>query len=214
MLQSISRFYHRYILPRLIHWTCGLEPLAKQREKLVPLARGLVLEVGIGSGHNLPYYRAEQVQQVIGIDPSREVWQVGARERFQPPFPVHFVQASASALPLKNQTVDTVLITYALCTIPQVPEALQEMRRVLRPGGQLLFCEHGLAPDASVAGWQHRLTPLWKPVSGGCHLNRNMPELIRRAGFRLESLETGYLPGWKPASYNFWGRAVPAESDP
>ncbi len=209
MLSRMAHWYRRHILPWLIHWTCGLDPLSRQREKLVPLAQGRVLEIGIGSGHNVPYYNPTRVQWLIGIDPSRDVWEIGRKRLAKPAFPVHFIAASASELPIRGHGVDTVLITYALCTIPDVSKALQEIKRVLRPGGMLLFCEHGLAPDASIARWQHRLTPLWKPVSGGCHLNRNMPEIVRRAGFQIETLETQYLPGWKPATFNYLGVARP-----
>jgi ubiquinone/menaquinone biosynthesis C-methylase UbiE len=199
--------YARFILPWVVDCVCGLRPAWRQREKIIPLAAGRVLEVGIGSGLNLPLYDAAKVQQLWGLDPSEEMWALARPRNTALHFNVAFLQASAEAIPLDEGSVDTVVVTYTLCTIPNVLAALQEMRRVLRPGGQLLFCEHGAAPDEAVRRWQDRLTPLWKRLGGGCHLNRPIASLLEAGGFRIATLETGYIPGWKPACFNYWGRA-------
>jgi ubiquinone/menaquinone biosynthesis C-methylase UbiE len=179
----------------------------RQREKVVPSARGRVLEVGIGSGLNLPYYDTTEVERVFGLDPSTEITRMAAAAASQAHFDVEFLTAGAEDIPLDSASVDTVLVTYTLCSIPRVVQALREMARVLRPGGRLLFCEHGSAPDANVRRWQDRIDPLWSRVGGGCHLNRDIPALLGQGGFEIEDLETMYLPGWRPASFNYWGSA-------
>jgi len=199
--------YRRFVLPRLIHLACRGEPTEGQRLELVPLARGRVLEVGVGSGLNLPFYTGN-VMKVWGLDPSAELLEMARHAAAEVPVDVELLRAGAEEIPLADATCDTVLVTYALCTIPDVATALREMRRVLAPGGRLLFCEHGLAPDERVRRAQNWVNPAWKRVGGGCHLNRDIPDLIRQAGFELASLETTYLPGWRPASFNYRGTAV------
>lgn len=201
--------YSRYILPQVVHFTCGLKPNMRQREKIVPRARGCVLEVGVGSGLNLPYYDATSVTKIWGLDPSPEMIRMAARRARSLGFEVEFISSPAGEIPLEDQSVDTVLVTYTLCTIPEPTPALREMARVLRPGGELLFCEHGLAPELSVQRWQHRLNPIWRRFGGGCNLNRPIPALLEAGGFGIKDLETLYLPGWRPASFNYWGSAVP-----
>jgi len=199
--------YRKYFLPRIVHHTCGLKPLMKQRAKIVPLAKGRVLEVGIGSGLNLPYYAAEHVQHVWGLDPSTEMLTMAKDNLDTVDFDVEFIEAGAEEIPLEDGIVDTVLITYTLCTIPQIVPALSEMRRVLGRHGKLLFCEHGLAPDKRVQMWQDRLNPLWKKLGGGCNLNLPIPSLLKQSGFEILEMESMYIPGWKPASFNYWGTA-------
>lgn len=201
--------YRQFVLPHLVHLACGLKPVMRQREKVVPLARGCVLEVGIGSGLNLPYYDAGKVSRLIGLDPAPEMTRKAARGAATARFDVQLINAPAEAIPLDAASVDTVVITYSLCTIPEPLPALREIGRVLRPGGRLIFCEHGLAPDANVRKWQDRITPAWKRFAGGCHLNRDIPALIDQGGFRIAALETMYLPGWRPATFNYWGVAEP-----
>jgi ubiquinone/menaquinone biosynthesis C-methylase UbiE len=201
--------YSDYVLPRLIDVTCGLEPAMRQRAKVVPRARGRVLELGIGSGLNLPYYDAALVTRVHGLDPSAALWRLAAERRAAAAVEVEFLEASAEAIPLADASIDTVVVTYTLCTLPDVPAALAEARRVLREGGELLFCEHGAAPDRHVRRWQDRLDPLWQRLAGGCHLNRDTPSMIEAAGFRIRDLDSMYLPGWRPASFNVWGVAAP-----
>lgn len=202
--------YSDYVLPHLVHLACGLKPIMRQREKVVPLAQGCVLEVGVGSGLNLSFYDTGKVSQLIGLDPSPQMTRKAARAARRAGIGMELVNASAESIPLASQSIDTALITYTLCTIPETAPALAEIRRVLRPGGRLVFCEHGLAPDANVRKWQKRITPVWKPLAGGCHLDRDIPALIEQGGFRIAKIDTMYLPGWRPASFNYWGVAQPA----
>ncbi len=201
--------YSRYILPSVIHFTCGSKPNTRQREKVVPRARGCVLEVGIGSGLNLPFYDATRLSKLWGLDPTPEMARMAQRAARSLPFEVEFIGLPVDELPLEDNSIDTVLVTYTLCTIPDTISALRQMRRVLRPGGELIFCEHGAAPDASVRRWQDRLNPIWQRLGGGCNLNRPIPALIEAGGFRISSLDTMYIPGWRPASFNYWGTAIP-----
>lgn len=201
--------YSQYILPRVVHFTCGLKPNMRQREKVVPRALGRVLEVGVGSGLNFPFYDSTKVTKVWGLDPSLEMTRMAERPARSLPFEVEFIGLPGDEIPLEDNSVDTVLVTYTLCTIPDTAPALRQMSRVLRPGGELIFCEHGAAPDASVRRWQNRLNPIWKRFGGGCQLNRPIPALIEAGGFRIKSLDTMYIPGWRPASFNYWGTAVP-----
>ena len=179
----------------------------RQRQKVVPLATGRVLEVGIGSGLNLAFYDPASVSEVVGVDPSKEMVALATDAARAAPFPVEFVTAGAEEMPLETGSFDSLVLTYTLCTISDVESALREMARVLKPGGSLLFCEHGLAPDAAVRRWQNGVDPVWRRLGGGCHLNRDIPELIRNGGFAIDEIETMYLPGWRPASFNYWGSA-------
>lgn len=200
-------FYDKYLLPRLVHLTCGLGPAMKQRKKVVPLAAGDVLEIGIGSGLNIPYYDSERVRHLWGLDPSTDMWKIALRNASEHHLDAEYLEAGAESIPLDDHVADTVVMTYTLCTIPDPLQALREVRRVLKPRGSLLFCEHGRAPEDSVRRWQDRLNPLWGKLSGGCNLNRPITELLEAAGFRLDDLQTMYIPGWKPACFNYWGRA-------
>jgi SAM-dependent methyltransferase len=199
--------YHKYILPKIVDHICGLNPMMKQREKIVPQARGKVLEIGIGTGHNLPFYSADHVQQVWGLDPSTDMWSLAKNYLEIVDFDVEFIEAGAEEIPLDDGIVDTVLVTYTLCTIPQIHAALDEIRRVLGQQGKLLFCEHGMAPDKSVQVWQDRLNPIWKMIGGGCNLNLPIPSLLNQSGFDILDIQSMYVPGWKPASFNYWGTA-------
>lgn len=199
--------YGKYILPKVIDWTCKQKPNRKQREKVVPGASGYVLEIGIGSGLNLPFYDQEKVINLVGIDPSESLWKENKTETENLPFNFKFLQAFAEDLPVDNNSIDSIVITYTMCTIP-VPElAFEEFRRVLKPNGRLIFCEHGKAPDKAVEKWQNLINPVWKKFGGGCNLNRDIPKLISNNGFKISKLDTMYIPGWKPASFNFWGEA-------
>lgn len=203
-------FYSRTILPTVLDLACGTKPIRKQREKVVPHAKGTVVEIGIGSGLNLPFYEASQVERVIGIDPDDAVWAKASDRVPACDFPVERMGLSGESLPLENQCADTVLVTYALCTIPDPVAALREMGRVLKPGGEILFTEHGKAPDPNVARWQRRIDPVWKRIAGGCHSGRDIPALFDQAGLRLARLDEMYVPGPKVLSYNYWGAAVRA----
>jgi ubiquinone/menaquinone biosynthesis C-methylase UbiE len=204
-------FYDRYILPRFINCACAAKPIMQQRQKVVPLASGTVLEIGIGTGLNLPYYDAQRVQRVIGLDPSEESWKLARKRAAQLQCELEFIGLPGEEIPLEAASVDTVLVTFSLCTIPDPVAALRGMARVLRPGGSLLFCEHGKAPDAQVCQWQDRLNPLWRRIAGGCNLNRNIPQLLDEGGFTVTELQSGYLPDTpKFGGFNYWGRAVHA----
>ncbi len=198
-------FYAQYVLPRLI----DLSEAARLRAEWIPHARGEVLEIGIGSGLNLPFYSPE-VQRVYGVDPSVELQRMARKRVAARRLPVEFLSQSAEEpLPLPNESVDTVVVTWTICSIPNVDQALQQMKRVLRPSGRLIFLEHGRSPDPSVVAWQDRLTPLWKTFTGGCHLNRKVDELITAAGFQIAELKTCYLSGPRPMSYIYQGFAQP-----
>lgn len=201
--------YQRLILPRLTQLVCGMEPMMRQREKVVPRARGRVLEVGLGTGLNLRYYDPATVTAVVGLEPSTDMAALAEQEAASVAFPVEIMLAPAEDIPFEDAAFDTIVMTYTLCSIPDPLAALRQMARVLKPGGRLLFCEHGAAPDAAVRRWQQRLTPLWQRFAGGCRLDRDTPALLAGGGFRIESLETMYLPGWRPATFNYWGSAAP-----
>jgi SAM-dependent methyltransferase len=203
--------YERLVLPRMINCACGSRPIMRQREKVVPRAAGTVLEIGIGTGLNLPYYNGAKVTRLIGLDPSEQSWELAGERAHGLSFPVEFIGLPGERLPLADDSVDCIVMTYSLCTIPDPLAALDGMRRVLRPGGRLLFAEHGLAPDAAVQRWQHRLDGLWSRIAGGCHLNRDIPALLRAGGFSLEDVDTMYLPGTpRFAGFNSWGSATAA----
>ncbi len=201
-------FYARFLLPKVVTFTCSMKPNMRQRAKVVPLASGSVLEVGFGSGLNLPFYDATKVQHVWALDPSVEMWALAEERVRAAGFSVEFLKAPAEEIPLVDESADTVLMTYTLCTLPDVRRALREVARVLKPGGAIVFCEHGAAPDDNVRRWQNRLNPIWKALGGGCNLNRPIPTLLEEGGFRLPELFSMYIPGWRPASFNYWGRAL------
>jgi ubiquinone/menaquinone biosynthesis C-methylase UbiE len=201
-------FYAEYVLPHLLNLAMRNRELVVYRRRVVPVAHGRVLEVGIGSGLNLPFYGGEATE-VIGLDPSLPLLEMAEKQARTGHTPVTMLQGAAESIPLEDASVDTVLTTWSLCTIPDAHAALTEMRRVLKPNGELIFVEHGKAPDRSVARWQDRLTPLWRPLAGGCHLNRPIDALIRDAGFVLCDLNCGYARGPRPFTFMYEGRARP-----
>jgi len=205
------KFYDQVILPRLIDCACGARPIERQREKLVPLAQGDVLEVGIGSGRNIPFYDRDRLRHFYGLEPCARSRAMASERALRWQLPLQWLGLDGTAIPLPDAVVDTVVVTYALCTIPDPVVALREMARVLRPDGELLFCEHGWAPDVEVQLWQQRLNPIWRRVAGGCHLNRPILDMLAAGGFRVRNAETMYLPGvLRAAGWNVWGSAVPA----
>jgi len=200
-------WYDEHILPHAINAACSARPNQKQRQKTVPLAEGEILEIGFGSGLNLPFYDASKVKKIWGLEPS-----AGMRRKAQPllestDLEIELIDLPGEQIPLETNSIDTVLVTYTLCTIPDAVTALEGMRRVLKPGGSLLFSEHGVAPDEKVARWQKRLNPTWKKIAGGCNMNRDIPTLIKSAGFNITSDERMYIPGVKVLSYSYWGVA-------
>lgn len=199
--------YNKFILPHIIDWTCKQKPNRLQREKVIPLAAGNVLEIGIGSGLNLPFYDNENVKALMAIDPAIEIWDKNVIDTQNLGFEFDFVKAFAENIPADNNAFDTVVITYTLCSIPDVRVALDEIKRVLKANGKLVFCEHGKAPDKAVKKWQDMINPLWKQFGGGCNLNRDIPLILEENGFKSANMETMYIPGWKPGSFNYWGTA-------
>lgn len=199
--------YRNHVLPYLINLAVRQKKLAACRERVVPAAEGRVLEIGIGPGHNLPLY-SPAVQQVIGLDPSPKLLAM-ARTQRHGAWPVELIEGSAEAIPLESGSIDTVVSTWTLCSISDVARALDETRRVLKPGGRLLFVEHGRAPDPNVVWWQHQLTPVWKRIAGGCHLNRPAGLLIEGAGYQFERCATSYLNGPSLLTFMYEGSARP-----
>jgi SAM-dependent methyltransferase len=202
-------FYDRHILPRLIACGCGSKPIRYQRRKIVPLARGKVLELGVGGGLNLEFYDPAGVDSVTGVDPSEALRGRALAAPRPDGLNVEVLDGAAEDLPFDAGVFDTVVCTFTLCSVRNPAAALAEARRVLKPGGKFLFSEHGLAPDASVQRWQRRLEPFQKRLAGGCHLTRPVAASIAAAGFSLLEVETMYLPGTpRPLGWAEWGRAV------
>jgi ubiquinone/menaquinone biosynthesis C-methylase UbiE len=201
-------WYAERILPHFINFACSARPNQKQRQKIVPEAAGDVLEVGFGSGLNVPFYDPSKVRKIWALEPSP-----GMRKKAQPvvddsALDIEFIDLPGEQIPLDDNSVDTVLITYTLCTIPDTAAALEGMRRVLKPGGRLLYCEHGKAPDDDVLRWQNRLNPVWSSIAGGCQMNRDIPALLKAGGFEIRTDQRMYIPGAKVLCYNFWGSAT------
>lgn len=200
-------WYDRNVLPYLLDLTCRMKLIRQQREKVVPQAKGRVLEVGIGTGLNMPYYDQSKVTKITGLDPAVQMHRLANERIARAGFQVEIIGVSAEKIPLDDASFDTVLLTYTLCSISDPVAALKEMRRVLAPGGKLIFCEHGRAPDESVRRWQERLTPYWKKFTGGCHLNRDVPAILDQAGFQSTDMQSMYLSGPRPLTFNYWGEA-------
>lgn len=199
--------YDQHVLPHLIDFACGMGAVMKTRAQIVPQAEGRVLEIGIGSGLNLSFYDPTKVSVIVGVDPSAAMQKLAQQRAAEISIPVEMIALELGQIQATDASFDSIVCTFTLCTIPDAGAALQEMRRVLKPGGKLLFSEHGLAPDLPVVRWQHRLTPLWKPFSGGCHLNRDIPALIRAGGFSIGQLDNSYLKGPRPMTWVFRGWA-------
>lgn len=200
--------YERYVLPAVINCACGAKPIRHQRRKVVPKAQGVVLELGFGSGLNLPYYDTSQVSLLYALEPEAGMLARARKAAKRSPVPIEILAERAEDLSLPAESVDTVLVTFALCTIPDPAAALVGAKRVLRPGGQLLFCEHGLAPDEKVQRTQRMVEPVWRRIAGGCRLTRDIPGIIGASGFRMAAMEAMYLPSTpKFAGYNYWGSA-------
>lgn len=199
--------YNRFILPHLIHFVCKQSSATYQRNLIVPQAQGEVLEIGVGTGLNLPFYERSQVKHLTAIDPSLETWQKGQVNPESLAFEMEFIQAGAEDIPADNNSFDSVVMTYTLCSIADYPGALAEIRRVLKPNGKIFFCEHGKAPEKAIRWFQNRINPLWGFFGGGCNLNRDIPVIFQDHGFQIPDLEQRYIPGPKFASYNYWGGA-------
>jgi ubiquinone/menaquinone biosynthesis C-methylase UbiE len=199
-------FYRKFVLPHLINLAMSNEDVARRRSEMIPLACSEILEIGIGSGLNLPFY-SDRAIRICGVDPSRELLQMARKKTGSLTIPVQLLNGSAEQLPLENQVVDTIVMTWTLCSIPDPNKALAEMLRVLKPGGDLLFIEHGRAPETKVEAWQDRINRPWRALAGGCNLNRKIDGLISAAGFRILQLDTSYLPGPRMFSFTYRGCA-------
>lgn len=200
-------FYNKYILPKIINAGCGTKPIRKQREKVLPLCKGIVLEVGCGSGLNFSFYEENNIDKLYALEPDKEMLRKAESVVKEVNFPITFLETGAEKIPLEDDSIDTALLTYTLCTIPDPLAALLEIRRVLKKGGKLVFCEHGMAPENNVKKMQNFINSFWLFV-GGCNLNRDIPSLIKDAGFLVDNLETMYLPKTpKWFGYNYWGSA-------
>ena len=193
--------YERYVLPRMIDFACGMGAVMKTRAQVVPLAEGKVLEIGIGTGLNLSFYDPLKVSEIVGVDPAVDMSPLARERAAQISIPVKTIALELGQIQAADASFDSIVCTFTLCTIPDAVAALREMRRVLKPGGKLLFSEHGLAPDAPVVRWQNRITPLWKPLAGGCHLNRDIAALITAGGFNIGDIQSSYLKGPKPMTW-------------
>lgn len=205
----MATLYERFVLPRLLACACSAPPIDKQRAKIVPLASGKVLELGIGMGLNLIHYDAAKVESVTGVDPAAELRAAAIAAPRDPKLKVNVEAGTAEALPFAADSFDCVVCTFTLCSVQQPDAALAEALRVLKPGGRFLYCEHGLAPDAGVAKWQRRIEPVWKRIAGGCHLTRPVTAAIAAAGFSITRQDSMYLPrAPRFAGWNEWGEAA------
>ena len=201
--------YEKYVLPKFLNCACGSKPVSYQRKKVVPLAEGKVLEIGIGSGLNLPFYDKAKIDEIWGLDPSEELSEMAKQVADEESMEVKFISSGAEDIPLPDNYFDCVLVTYTMSTIPEVQRANQEIRRVLKEDGKMIFCEHGEAPDQNIRKWQNRINPFWGKLAGGCNINRKIPSLIQDSGFDIIEMEEMYLPNTpKIAGYNYWGYAV------
>ena len=200
--------YNKYVLPKMINAGCGTKPIKKQREKVLPLCNGIVLEIGCGSGLNFAFYDENKVEKLYALEPDKEMLRQAGLLVKDVNFPITFLETGAEKIPLENGSVDTALLTYTLCSIPDPLAALREIRRVLKEGGTLVFCEHGMAPENNVKKMQNFINFFWPIFQGGCNLNRDIPNLLKETGFSVDNLETMYLPkAPKWLGYNYWGTA-------
>ncbi|MDA9785273.1 class I SAM-dependent methyltransferase [Gammaproteobacteria bacterium] len=200
--------YEKYFLPKLLDFCCGMEGFQNKRSQIVPLAHGRILEIGIGSGLNFDHYNFDKVKEIIGVDPAVSSVAMARSRSSQYNSKISFIESSAESIDLPSSTFDCVLIGYSLCTIPDPLKALAEARRLMKPEGSLFFMEHGLAPEKNIQKWQHRLTPGWKKIGGGCNLNRDIENLISTSGFQFKSLSKKYIKGPKIAAFQYYGEAV------
>jgi len=201
--------WSRFIQPRIISFACGAKPFLIQRTKIIPFAEGNVLEIGIGSGLNIPLYDTDLVTKIIGVDPSAAMHSLAKERISESPVKVEFISTDAAKIPLQDQSIDTIVCTYTLCTVSNPQQVLKEVKRLLKPGGKFLFAEHGNAPDENVVKFQRKLEPIWKFLADGCHLTRSIPDLLDESDMKIDKIETMYLPKTpRFVGYNYWGMAV------
>ena len=204
----IKSWYEKFFLPKLCDKCCSTKPINYQRNKVVPLAQGVVLEIGMGSGLNIPFYNKNNIEKIIGLDPSEELNFLAKKVAKKNNIEIDFIISGAEDIALPDNSIDTILITYTLCTIPDLDNSMAEMKRVLKSDGKFIFCEHGIAPDQNIVKWQTRINPIWKALMGGCNINRNIPKIISDGGFDITNISEMYLPSTpKIVGYNYWGIA-------
>lgn len=204
----IKSWYEKFFLPKVCDKCCSTKPINYQRNKVVPLAKGIVLEIGIGSGLNIPFYNKNNIEKIIGLDPSEELNFLANKVAKKNNIEIDFIISGAEDIALPDNSIDTILITYTLCTIPDLDNSMAEMKRVLKSDGKFIFCEHGIAPDQNIIKWQRRINPIWKAIMGGCNINRNIPKIISDSGFDITNISEMYLPSTpKIVGYNYWGIA-------
>ena len=200
--------YENHFLPRLLDFCCGMEGFQNKRSQIVPMAHGRVLEIGIGSGLNFEHYNFDKIDEIVGVDPAVSSIVMARSRASQYNSKISFIESSAESIALESSSFDCVVVGYSLCTIPEPLKALAEARRLMKPTGSLLFMEHGLAPEQNIQKWQHRLTPGWKKIAGGCNLNRDIADLISASGFQFKSLKKKYIKGPKILSFQYYGEAI------
>ena len=204
----IKSWYEKFFLPKVCDKCCSTKPINYQRNKVVPLAKGIVLEIGMGSGLNIPFYNKNNIEKIIGLDPSEELNFLANKVAKKNNIEIDFIISGAEDIALPDNSIDTILITYTLCTIPDLDNSMAEMKRVLKSDGKFIFCEHGIAPDQNIIKWQRRINPIWKAIMGGCNINRNIPKIISDSGFDITNISKMYLPSTpKIVGYNYWGIA-------
>ena len=205
---GLQQWYDRHVLPRVITLACGQGQIMKRRSQLVPLASGDVFELGCGGGLNQEFYDADAVTSFSGIDPHGGLLDQARAQVEARGLKADIREGVGENIPFAASQFDTVVCTFTLCSVEDPAQVMSEMRRILKPGGRLLFLEHGRAPDANVAKWQDRIEPIWKRIGGGCHLTRPIGSALRGAGYEVEPLGQGYLPkSPKFAAWNEWGVA-------
>ncbi|MBL4596117.1 MAG: class I SAM-dependent methyltransferase [Robiginitomaculum sp.] len=187
-------FYQRHIMPKFVDLACSSGQMKKVRANTIPAAKGVVLEIGFGSGHNLPFYDPAKIERFLALEPDPAMRKLAENRMQDVEFTCETLDLDAEEIPLESASIDTIVVTFSLCTIPDVTQALNQMRRVIKPNGTLIFAEHGQAPDANVAAWQRRIEPFWKPLGGGCHLTRQPVQLIATHGFQVNEVTADYLP--------------------
>jgi|TARA_B110001454_G_scaffold191123_1_gene190631 ubiquinone/menaquinone biosynthesis C-methylase UbiE len=204
----LQKLYDRYICPHFINLAMQAKPIRKQREKVIPLACGRVLEIGMGSGLNLEYYNKSSVSEVFAVEPDSTLLEKAKKRAHQNNIDLNIQKLQAELMPFENSTFDTVVSTYTMCSIGKLENALEEVKRVLKKDGSFIFSEHGKSPDKNIYKWQRRLNPIQKRIGGGCHLDINIPEVIKNANFKIYKIDSMYIPGPKFLSYHYWGSAI------
>ena len=205
----IKKSYEKYLLPKLLDCCCSTKPINYQRKKIVPNASGNILEIGIGSGLNLPFYEKSKIENLYGIDPSGELCEMAKKTASNNEIDLNLLINGAEEIELPKNSIDTVVMTYTLCTIPNPTDALKEIKRVMKADAKMLFCEHGTAPDKNIIKWQNRINPIWGKLFGGCNINRDIPNILKESGFKINTLDQMYLPSTpKIVGYNYWGEAI------